>query len=182
MYSDIVSIVDNKDIDVVFLDSNLVGLNVMEYLGLLKEKKSAIKILIMLNSPDSDRVINALCLGVKGCLGMDSNKDEFVQAVRAVNNEEIWADVGLISRALNKLLNTKKFSLDDLKHKLTKKEERIARLILQGHSNKDIGKELFISEKTVKTHVGHIFRKLGIKSRFQLTANYFSGEAFTSES
>jgi len=181
-YSDILPMIDDNDIDVLFLDPNLSGLNIMEYLGSVRDRRSPLKILLMLNSRDNEMVVNALCLGVKGCLDMDSSADQFVQAVRSVSNEEIWAEVNLISKALNKILNTKKFSLNDLKSKLTNKEEKIARLILQGHSNKEIAKELFISEKTVKTHVGHIFKKLGIKSRFQLTANYFSGEAFTSES
>jgi len=182
LYSGILPMIDDNDIDVLFLDPNLSGLNIMEYLGSVRDRRSPLKILLMLNSRDNEMVVNALCLGVKGCLDMDSSADQFVQAVRSVSNEEIWAEVNLVSKALNKILNTKKFSLNDLKSKLTNKEEKIARLILQGHSNKEIAKELFISEKTVKTHVGHIFKKLGIKSRFQLTANYFSGEAFTSES
>jgi len=181
-YPELVQIVDKHDVDVLFLDINLTGLKINDYLNTIRDKKSPLKILLLLNSLDNDKIINALCLGVKGCLDLDANVEQFVQAIRAVNNEEIWADVSLISKALNKILNTKKFNVEDLKNKLTKKEEKIAQLILQGFSNKDIAKEMFISEKTVKTHIGHIFKKLGIKSRYQLAANYLGGEIFPSES
>lgn len=181
-YSDILPLIDDIDVDVLFLDPHLSGLNIMEYLGFVRDKKSYLKILLLLNSRDEEMVVNALCLGVKGCLDMDSTSEQFIQAVRSVGNEEIWADVSLVSKALSKILNAKKVSLNDLKSKLTNKEEKIARLILQGYRNKEIAQTMFISEKTVKTHIGHIFKKLGIKSRYQLAANYLGGDIFPSES
>ena len=181
-YNDLIPLVYKNDVNVLFLDLNLSGLRINDYLNLIRDKKSPLKILLMLNSSDNDKIINALCLGVKGCLDMNANKEQFIQAIRAVSSEEIWADAGLISKALNKILNNKKFSLGDSNNKLTNKEERIAQLILQGCSNKDIAKEMFISEKTVKTHIGHIFKKLGIKSRYQLVANYLGGDIFPFES
>lgn len=181
-YSDVLSITNEHGYDLIFLDSNLAGLNLMEYLRFLKEKRENQRILLLMKSGDRDQVVNALCLGIKGCLYPECGPDTFIRAVRAVASDELWADVGLISKALGKMLQTRKFSIEDLKHKLTKKEENIARLILHGCSNKQIARQLFISEKTVKTHIGHIFKKLGIRSRFQLTASYLDNEVIQTES
>ncbi|MEX0999917.1 MAG: response regulator transcription factor [Thermodesulfobacteriota bacterium] len=184
-YSELIPVLNNDESHVLFLDLNLQGLKIVEYLNLIREKKSHLKVLLMMNSTENEKIINALCFGVKGCLDINSTKEQFLQAIRAVHNEEIWADTSLVSRALNKILNSKKNDLNDLqdlKNKLTKQEEKIAQLILKGFSNKEIAKALFISEKTVKTHLGHIFKKLGIKSRYQLTANYLGGEIFPTES
>lgn len=184
-YNDLIPLLNEDQIHVLFLDLNLQGLRIVEYLNFIKEKKSPLKVLLMMNSAENEKIINALCFGVKGCLDINSTKEQFLQAIRAVHNEEIWADTALVSKALNKILNTKKndlHDLQDLKNNLTKQEEKIAQLILKGFSNKEIAKTLFISEKTVKTHLGHIFKKLGIKSRYQLTANYMGGEIFPTES
>ena len=184
-YSELIPVLNNDESHVLFLDLNLQGLKIVEYLNLIREKKSHLKVLLMMNSTENEKIINALCFGVKGCLNINSTKEQFLQAIRAVHNEEIWADNSRVSRALNKILNSKKNDLNDLqdlKNKLTKQEEKIAQLILKGFSNKEIAKALFITEKTVKTHLGHIFKKLGIKSRYQLTANYLGGEIFPTES
>ena len=162
-YNDLISLLNEDQTHVLFLDLNLQGLKIVEYLNFIKEKKSPLKVLLMMNSTENEKIINALCFGVKGCLDINSTKEQFLQAIRAVHNEEIWADTNLVSKALNKILNSKKndlHDLQDLKNNLTKQEEKIAQLILKGFSNK----------------------KLGIKSRYQLTANYMGGELFPTES
>ena len=184
-YGDLIPLLNNDEGYVLFLDLNLQGLKIVEYLNFIRSKKANLKVLLMMNSTENEKIINALCFGVKGCLDINSTKEQFIQAIRAVHNEEIWADSVLVSKALNKILNSKKNDLNDLqdlKNKLTKQEEKIAQLILKGFSNKEIAKELFISEKTVKTHIAHIFKKLGIKSRYELAANYLGGEIFPTES
>lgn len=184
-YTELISLLMEDESYVLFLDLNLQGIKIVEYLNLIREKKAPLKVLLMMNSTESEKIVNALCFGVKGCLEINSTKEQFLQAIRAVHNEEIWADAALVSQALSKILNSKKNDLNDLqdlKNKLTKQEEKIAQLIIKGFSNKEIAKTLFISEKTVKTHLGHIFKKLGIKSRYQLTANYIGGEIFPTES
>jgi DNA-binding NarL/FixJ family response regulator len=57
---------------------------------------------------------------------------------------------------------------------LTQKEHEIIKLVAQGLSNKEISKTLFIEEITVKIHLNHIFSKLGLKSRAQLIAYYYT--------
>jgi Response regulator containing a CheY-like receiver domain and an HTH DNA-binding domain len=52
--------------------------------------------------------------------------------------------------------------------KLTRKEARVAKLIVEGFSNREIAKELAITERTVKGHLNNIYKKLGLKSRYQL--------------
>jgi DNA-binding NarL/FixJ family response regulator len=53
---------------------------------------------------------------------------------------------------------------------LTRREWQVARLVARGHSNRQIARELVVSDRTVDTHVSHIFRKLGVSSRAQIAA------------
>jgi DNA-binding NarL/FixJ family response regulator len=57
---------------------------------------------------------------------------------------------------------------------LTQKENEIIKLVAQGLSNKEIAKSLFVEESTVKIHLNHVFSKLGLKSRAQLIAHYYT--------
>ncbi|HXP52798.1 MAG TPA: response regulator transcription factor [Bacteroidia bacterium] len=126
----------------------------------------------MLHTPDEDEevIINSLSLGARGYLTDASSSEEFIQAIRAVSKGEIWADIKIITKVLTRLLPPRE-SKPDIKPNLTKREEEIVRLVVQGLSNKQISKRLFISEKTVKNHLGNIFNKLGVSSRLNLAIN-----------
>lgn len=125
----------------------------------------------MLHTIDEETFINAISLGVRGYLTEESNTVQFIEAIRAVVKEEIWADGKIVAKVLTRLLPLRK-DKSDLNFNLTKREEEIVMLVVQGWSNKQISKQLFISDKTVKTHLVNIFKKLGINNRFQLAVNF----------
>ena len=62
---------------------------------------------------------------------------------------------------------------------LTETERRIAALVAQGHTNREVASAMFVTENTVQTHVRHIFRKLGVRSRTELAARHLHGPAST---
>jgi DNA-binding NarL/FixJ family response regulator len=164
----IIPLVEQKKPDVLFIDTAIPNLDIVKILGLIREKKGAeTKVLLLLHTPDEEVIINSLSLGVRGCLTDTSSSEEFIQAIRAISKGEIWADIKIITKVLTRLLPPRERK-SDIKPNLTKREEEVVRLVVQGLSNEQISNRLFISEKTVKNHLGNIFNKLGISSRLNL--------------
>src|SRR5579875_3417492 len=172
-YPEIISSVEQKRPDVLFIDTALSDLDVVKILETMKEKNTRTKALLLLRALDEGFIINAISLGARGCLTGSSNAGQFIQAIRTVSKDEIWADIKVITKILTRLLPSKKVE-SALNPNLTKREEEIIRLVVQGWSNKQISKELFLTEPTVKTHLVNIFRKLGINNRLQLAMDFIN--------
>jgi PAS domain S-box-containing protein len=172
-YPEIISSVEQKRPDVLFIDTALSDLDVVKILETMEEKNTRTKALLLLRALDERFIINAISLGARGCLTGSSNAEQFIQAIRTVSKDEIWADIKVITKILTRLLPSKK-GKSALNPNLTKREEEIIRLVVQGWSNKQISKELFITESTVKTHLVNIFRKLGINNRLQLAMDFIN--------
>jgi DNA-binding NarL/FixJ family response regulator len=169
--SEIIPLVEQKKPDVLFIDTAIPNLDIVKILGLIRERKGAeTKVLLLLHTLDEEVIINALSLGVRGYLTDASNAEEFIRAIRAVSKDEIWAEGKIITKVLIRLLPPRG-GKSVIKPNLTKREEEIVRLVIQGLSNKQISKRLLISEKTVKNHLGNIFNKLGVSSRLNLAIN-----------
>ena len=99
---------------------------------------------------------------------MDSKTEQLTQAIRTISKDEIWAQRRIVTKALARILYLEEGKPKPLQLNLTKREEQIVSLVMQGYSNKRIANKLSLSEKTVKNHLGVIFKKLGISSRLQL--------------
>ncbi|MCH6574955.1 MAG: response regulator transcription factor [Bacteroidetes bacterium] len=131
------------------------------------------KVILLLNKFNNAFLINTLTSGVRGCLTSTSESTQLVEAIRTVHNGNIWLEIDTLNQILPKMVTQtkkKKYSLGS--HNLTRREEEIARLILRGNSNKKIASKLYITEKTVKTHLTKIFKKLGINNRLELAVKF----------
>ncbi|MER3446161.1 MAG: hypothetical protein C4291_04675 [Candidatus Dadabacteria bacterium] len=125
----------------------------------------------MLHTLDEETIINVLSLGVQGYLTATSGTKHLIQAIRAISRDEIWAERRILTKVMRRVLAPREETLI-IKPKLTKREEEILNLIVQGYRNKPIADKLFISENTVKNHIRNIFRKLGINNRLNLILNF----------
>lgn len=163
--------------DVVLLCSSLFTAEGM--LSVIQEiKKTAPKtrILVVLEEEIPDEAImHILALGADGYLLKSATYRQLVQAIRAVHAGGIWAERPL----LNKFIKSPVLSFDmetklsQVKVPLTPREMEIVSLLFLGLTNKAIADRFYISEKTVKSHFLHIFRKLNVKTRTQALA-FFS--------
>ncbi|MGW8272222.1 MAG: response regulator transcription factor [Thermodesulfovibrionales bacterium] len=139
----------------------------------LKRKSGVLKILILLKEDLADEALmHFLMIGADGYVRKSASSDQLIQAIRAVFAGGVWAERGL----LNKFVKSPVLSLDveqkllKFKDPLTRREKEIISLLFLGLSNRAIGDRLFISEKTVKTHLGSIFRKMNVSNRSQVLA------------
>lgn len=165
----IVKFIKSGDFDVLFLDSSIPGLDIKEIFRELKNLKTSPGIIAHFHEDDEDQQIKAISYGFNSSLSLYATIEDLRSAIIAVSTGEIWADHKILTIALKNFINRDKANFNKIEAKLTKREIDISKLVVEGLSNKAISKNLFISEKTVKVHISNIFKKLGIKHRYQLS-------------
>ncbi|MFG2668698.1 response regulator [Streptomyces sp. NPDC048387] len=115
-------------------------------------------------------VVEALRAGASGFLLKDAPAHELVQAIRVVAAGEAMLAPSITRRLLDKYaghLPSGEESVPDALGTLTEREVEVLKLVARGLSNAEIAADLFVSETTVKTHVGHVLTKLGLRDRVQ---------------
>lgn len=157
----------NKKIhpDILLLDINMPKKNGIEVLEYIKQNKIPVKVLILTVHNEVEYLLKAVDIGIDGYLLKDSSYDELKEAIDVVISGNTYIQPSLLP-ALNESLED--YALDKEKIEcLTKRELDVLRLISEGCSNKKISDELTISERTVKNHISHIFRKIDVEDRTQ---------------
>jgi DNA-binding NarL/FixJ family response regulator len=126
---------------------------------------------LIMNSQYTDiEKMQLIKLGVKGFLPKNLSKDDIKMALEAVLNGELWIPHELTHRLLAELLKKTselKYKKPENIYQLSRREIEILQAMASGLSNFEIGAKLYISQKTVKAHIYHIFKKMGVKSRTQ---------------
>ena len=157
----------NKKIhpDILLLDINMPKKNGIEVLEYIKQNKIPVKVLILTVHNEVEYLLKAVDIGIDGYLLKDSSYDELKEAIDVVISGNTYIQPSLLP-ALNESMED--YALDKEKIEcLTKRELDVLRLISEGCSNKKISDELTISERTVKNHISHIFRKIDVEDRSQ---------------
>lgn len=157
----------NKKIhpDILLLDINMPKKNGIEVLEYIKQNKIPVKVLILTVHNEVEYLLKAVDIGIDGYLLKDSSYDELKEAIDVVISGNTYIQPSLLP-ALNESMED--YALDKKKIEwLTKRELDVLRLISEGCSNKKISDELTISERTVKNHISHIFRKINVEDRTQ---------------
>ena len=141
------------------------GVSAMQELRERGGRGSKSRVIVLTSFLEDDRLLPALEAGAAGYLLKNSQPAELARAVRAAHAGEAIIDPTVAARLVHALSERPAAAagLDDL----TTRERDVLALIAQGRSNKRIALELGISEKTVKTHVGHVLAKLDVTDRTQ---------------
>jgi two-component system nitrate/nitrite response regulator NarL len=161
--------------DVVLLDNHLPGVRGIDALPALSAAAPGAKVLMLTVSEDEEDLADALRAGAQGYVLKTIEGDALVQAIeRCASGEAVVSPemTGKLVTALRARRDPPSAAAaaapdDDPLAALSPREREIVRHIARGRSNKEIGRELEIAETTVKIHVQHILRKLGITSRVQ---------------
>lgn len=149
--------------DIIVIDLN----NLTEDL-LTKYPNSKILLIDMGNSKE-DILCNLVRYKLKGVFSHDSNIEQFIKAIKVINQGQVWLNNSLVQSLINRgFIDNNKIG----KVKLTEKESEIIQYVCEGLSNKEIGKKMYISEQTVKAHLHKIFQKMHVKNRSQLIKLY----------
>jgi two-component system NarL family response regulator len=159
--------------DVVLMDIRMPKSSGIEACRAMKEVAPSSKIVMLTISDEEEDLFEAIRAGASGYLLKDIPLDEVADVVRAVHGGQSLINPSMAAKlltefaALNKRGDQEERAEQVPPPKLTDREMQVLKLVAKGMNNRDIAKELFISENTVKNHVRNILEKLQIHSRME---------------
>ena len=156
--------------DVVLLDVHLPGGGGVEVLRRVHERNPDQRFLALSVSDAAEDVIGIIRGGARGYVTKSISGPELVDAVRRVaEGDAVFSPrlAGFVLDAFSGAIDIA--SVDEDLDRLSQREREVMRLIARGYAYKEVARELFISIKTVETHVSSVLRKLQLSNRYQLT-------------
>ncbi|HET6704523.1 response regulator transcription factor [Amycolatopsis sp.] len=154
--------------DVVLMDLNLPDLDGVGATRRIVSASPHTGVLMLTMFENEAAVFAAMRAGARGYLLKGARNEQIIRAVRVIGDGEAIFSPAIATRVLS-LLGTAT-PRDESFPRLTLREKEILRLVAQGMGNASIAEELVLSQKTVRNHVSHIFRKLRVTDRTQAIA------------
>ncbi len=156
--------------DVVLLDVHLPGGGGAEVIKEVVAVEPGVRFLALSVSDAAEDVIGVIRAGARGYVTKSISADELVEAIgRIAEGDAVFSPrlAGFVLDAFSGSIDVA--SIDEDLDRLSQREREVLRLIARGYAYKEIARELFISIKTVETHVSSVLRKLQLSNRHQLT-------------
>ncbi len=154
--------------DVVLLDVKMPKRSGLEACQAIKDAVPSAKILMLTSSDEETDLYEAVKSGASGYLLKDSSIDEVAQAVRVVAEGQSLISPSMAIKLIDEFKSLSRPERDNPGSlRLTERELEVLRLVAKGLNNREIAKQLFISENTVKNHVRNILEKLQLHSRME---------------
>ncbi|QCT75330.1 response regulator transcription factor [Macrococcoides canis] len=153
---------DKTDLpDLIIMDLVMPELNGIEATRQVKAKFPEVKVLVLSSFIDEEHVLGVMDAGADGYEMKDSEPKALIKTIKQIAaGEQIYhPDVMKVRKS--------GMNLAHLRNPLSKRELEVLKAMSEGLTNKEIAEQLFVSEKTVKTHVSHIFAKLEVGDRTQ---------------
>jgi DNA-binding NarL/FixJ family response regulator len=153
--------------DVVLMDVRMPALDGIAATAQLRGLDDPLDVLVLTTFGEDEILWGAIEAGAAGFVLKDSSAEDLIAAVRAVAGGGAWFDPGVAPRLLNRYRQAVAPAARDATRldELTDREHEVLRLMARGATNAEIATALFVAEATVKTHVGSIFGKLGVRDR-----------------
>ena len=145
----------DKPPDVVVMDLQMQPVDGIESTRRIRDRFDGVRVVALTSFAESERVKAALEAGASGYVLKDSDADDVAAAIRAAHRGDLQLDPGVARQAMSPSTE------------LTTREIEVLRLVGAGSANQEIARELGISERTARTHVSNILRKLDLSSRTQ---------------
>ncbi len=155
---------DGRRPDVIVMDLQMAPMDGIQSTRQIRALYNDIEVVALTSFAEEERIHAALEAGASGYLLKDSDADDVAAAVRAAHRGELKLDPVIAQRLMSSL---RRGTGDDPTAELTPRELEVLRLVATGKANKQIAAELAISERTARTHVSRILRKLRLSSRTQ---------------
>ncbi len=165
-----VRVIEEQRPDVVLLDVHLPGGGGRQVLTTLVPKLPDVRFLALSVSDAPEDVISVIRGGARGYVTKSITGQELTAAVHRVADGDVVFSPRLAGFVLDAFAATTEIAtVDEDLDRLTQREREVLRLIARGYTYKEVGKALFISVKTVETHVSAVLRKLQLSNRYELS-------------
>ncbi|MBM7055333.1 response regulator [Streptomyces durocortorensis] len=159
---DALAVVERLDPDVVLMDLRMPGGGGVAAIAELTRRGARSKVLVLTTYDTDSDTLPAIEAGATGYLLKDAPREELFAAVRAAADGRSVLSPAVASRLMTRVRTP---AADLAETALSTREREVLVLVARGTTNREIAAELFISEATVKTHLTHVFAKLGAKDR-----------------
>jgi len=154
--------------DVILMDIRMPGLDGIAATRRLAQAGVAARVLMLTTFDRDDYLYEAMRAGASGFLLKDARRDQLVHAIRTVATGDALLAPALVRRLVEDFCRRPPpGGPPPAVAELTQRELEVLRLVARGLSNREIAKELFLSEATVKTHLAHVMQKLELRDRVQ---------------
>jgi DNA-binding NarL/FixJ family response regulator len=153
--SQVLPLVKRTSPDMVLLDIRMPGIDGITCLELLRKNHPDVKVVMLSAYSERDQVQTALSRGAHAYIAKTVNPADLPSALRQVVDGTVYHAIGIPQGA----------SHDEIEADLTERELTVLQALARGLSNKAIGSEFWVTEQTVKFHLGNIYRKLGVQNR-----------------
>ena len=157
-----IDLVENKPVDMAFVDLNLHNESGFEFLEWVQRHDKAIKTFVITSSSSESDFVKAKNLGIDAYVLKDAFIDDIMYSLKVVDRGGKFYSSDLVD-------NMGSFTEEEKKiETLTKRELEVALLLREGYTNAKIAEDLFVSEGTIKKHISNIFGKLDMYSRTEV--------------
>ncbi|MBP1694577.1 MAG: putative NarL family two-component response regulator [Chloroflexi bacterium] len=153
------------DPDVILLDLFMPRKDGVQATTEIKKNNSAARILILTSFAEDHQVFSAIKAGAMGYMMKDSSSDDLIQAIRDVYQNKPALQPAIARKLMRDIQG--ETALSQTEGALTEREIEILQMVAQGRTNQQIADELFLSERTVRTHITNILAKLRLENRTQ---------------
>jgi two-component system, NarL family, response regulator DevR len=161
---------DRASPDVVVMDVRLADGSGIEATREIRARRPDIQVLMLTSFADDEALFASIMAGASGYVLKQVKSGELVRAIRAVGQGQSLLDPAVTKSVLDRLRKGKHLLKDEKLARLTPQEERILQLVSDGRTNREIGEELHLAEKTVKNYVSSILSKLEVARRAEAAA------------
>jgi two-component system response regulator DevR len=165
-----VSKVESHRPDVVVMDIRMPGRNGIEACREIKEKHPDVHVLMLTSYAEDEMLFDAISAGAAGYVLKQGGGEELVRAVRRVAEGDALLDPAITQRVLARVREATRQDKAAAFKDLTDQELRVLGLVSEGYTNKEIAKELFLGEGTVRNYVSSILSKLDLTNRAEAAA------------
>ncbi|MGE5464860.1 MAG: response regulator [Syntrophothermus sp.] len=154
--------------DVILMDLVMPDMDGMAATSRIKGLCPEIRVIALTSFTEDDKLFPAIQAGASSYLLKDVSPDELVEAIRAVHRGETRLHPEIMRRLVEQVAHQAPDGHTDPEMELTAREHEVICRVAEGKSNREIAEILFISERTVKTHISNILGKLSLNDRTQL--------------
>ena len=167
--------------DVVLMDLVMPNMDGITATQQLHELGFPARVIALTSFSEDDKVFPAIQVGAASYLLKDVSPDDLVEAIRAVHHGEARLHPDIARKLMQQVTQMRNTSQEKSVDELTERERDVIRLVAVGRNNREIAQELFISEKTVKSHISNILGKLNLEHRTQLAIYAIKNKLVESE-
>jgi DNA-binding NarL/FixJ family response regulator len=157
-----------RDPDVAIVDISLNDAHGLDLIGEIREIRPEVRVLVFSMYDEGVYAERAIRAGANGYLMKRESTDQVIEAIRSVNDGEVYLSQRMSSRILSKVIRQQEYTLSSATEELTDREMAVFQMLGEGHSMKDIADELDLSRKTIETYRRRAKEKLGFDTVSEL--------------